>query len=117
MSAYDELIELSEGEQVTVTIDDFENTNFPRDENPRVITGEVVNVNEDVNHSGGEITRTVAIGDPRNDGCYIDCGDTAENNITTSTHQTYTYTKAWRPRAGKDRILLGRVTAVEGARE
>jgi hypothetical protein len=112
MTAYDTLLSVQEGDTVTVTVDDFENTQHPRDENPRTISGEVDAVKEDVSHSAGEIQRTVAVGDPWDEGCYIDLGDTAENKMAGGTYNPRKYMKAWRPRPGKDRLLLGKVTEV-----
>jgi hypothetical protein len=110
MTAYDTLLSVEEGDTVRVTVDDFENTKHPREDNPRTISGEVKRVKEDVSHSAGEIQRTVAVGDPWDEGCYIDLGDTAENKVTGGTYDSRKYTKAWRPRPGKDRLLLGKVT-------
>lgn len=110
---WESLTKLMEGQEVTVHIVDFDNTNFPKDANPREITGEVVNIKGDVGHSAGEIERTVTIGNPWEGGCHIDVGDTAENKLTGGTNSPYKYTKAWRPRAGKDRLLLGKVHKVE----
>lgn len=108
-TAYETLLSVGEGDTVSVRIDDFENTRYPREENPRTISGEVSNVKEDVGRSAGEIQRCVVIGDPRDDGCIIDCGDTGENKMT-GWGRSQKYLKAWRPRRGKDRLLLGRVT-------
>lgn len=110
MIAYDTLLSVEEGDTVHVTVDDFENTKYIREDNPRTISGEVKQVKEDVSHSAGEIQRTVAVGDPWDGGCYIDLGDTAENKMAGGTYGPRKYTKAWRPRQGKDRLLLGKVT-------
>lgn len=109
--AWETLMGVAEGEEIEVTIEDFEDTRFPRDENPRTISGTVQNVSEEPGYGAGEIQRVVTVGDPWSDGCNIDCGDTSENNLNlTGGHGRRTYLKAWRPRSGKDRLLLGRVT-------
>lgn len=102
-------MKVEEGDEITVTIDDFEDTRFPKDQNPRKVSGPVNNIAKDINYSAGEIQRVVTIGNPWDDGCNIDCGDTAKNKLTNETYETYTYTKAWQPRVGKDRLLLGKV--------
>lgn len=114
MAAHAELMNVAEGDQIVVTIDDFENTNHPKDENPREIHGEVTNIKDDVGHSGGEIQRTVTVGNPWKGGVHIDVGDTAENKIVHGAASARKYTKAWRPRkrAGKGRLLLGRAVSV-----
>lgn len=109
IGAFHTLLSVEEGDSASVHIEDFENTRWPKEANPRTISGEVNRVKEDVGHSAGEIQRSVVIGDPRDDGCIVDCGDTAENNLTGGG-SAYKYLKAWRPRPGKDRLLLGRVT-------
>jgi hypothetical protein len=58
----------------------------------------------------------VVIGDPRDDGCIVDCGDTSHNKLTGG-FRSYTYLKAWRPRRGKDRLLLGKVTEADRSQE
>lgn len=109
---YDALLELTVGDSVMVKIDDFENTNFPKENNPREITGKVERIKKEVRNSAGEIERSVVIGNPRGGGCVIDCGDTGKNKMVTSP-VSRKYNKAWRPRTrNKDRLLLGRVVDI-----
>lgn len=112
-TAYNTLLSSEEGDTVSVRVDDFDNSRYSNSYNPRTISGEVDNVIEDVGHSAGEIQRSVVIGDPWEDGCVVDCGDTSENQLGVSGGSSYTYLKAWRPRAVKDRNLLGQVTVAE----
>lgn len=113
---YDTLERMEAGDHVSVKIEPFENARSPRDETPQDITGEVVIVDENVSHSAGEILYAVYIGPHRDDGCVVDVGDTRENAMTgghmNSPPDCY-YAKAWRPRPGKDRLLLGRVTKAD----
>lgn len=112
VEAYNSLLTVAVGAGIQIHVDDFENTRFPKTSNPRIISGDVERVKEDVSHSAGEIQRSVVIGDPWGDGCIVDCGDTGENQMVSGS-SSRVYLKAWRPRAGKDRVLLGRVTGVE----
>jgi hypothetical protein len=116
-SEWDTLLGVGEGDRVEVRVEDFQNTNYPKEENPRTLSGEVTGVNEDVGHSAGEILRTVAVGDPRDEGFYVDLGDTAENQLTGGSSTPRRYSKVWQPRPGKDRLLLGRVAAAEVVEE
>lgn len=104
---------IEEGEHVAVRIDDFENTTYPKEANPRTISGEVTRIKTDVGHSAGEIVRSVVIGDPRDDGVVVDLGDTSLNTMVSGRPTQRYYAKAWRPRPGKDRLLLGRVVDAE----
>jgi hypothetical protein len=112
MTAYETLLDVEKGDTVSVTVDDFKSTQHSRKENPRSISGKVERVKEDVGHSAGEIQRSVVIGNPRDDGCIVDCGDTSQNKLTGG-FRSYTYLKAWRPRHGKDCLLLGKVTEAD----
>lgn len=112
MSTWDQLDGLSEGDEVSVHIVDFENS-MPKDENPRTLDGEVTRVQRDVNHAAGEVQTVVTVGDPWDGGCHIDLGDTAENKATGGANKSRKYAKAWRPRTRKRRRLLGRVDNVE----
>lgn len=112
MGAWARLMMVEGGDEITVEVDDFDNTRHPKEQNPREISGTVKNVAEDVNYAAGEIQRVVTIGNPWEDGCNIDVGDTSENNLTGG-HNRKLYTKAWRPRTGKDRILLGKITEIQ----
>lgn len=111
-TTWETLESATEGSEMAVHIVDFENTNWPKDENPRWIVGEVVNVKEDVKRQAGEVVRVVTIGNPWEDGCHIDVIDTAQNTWITGPRGRK-YLKAWRPRTGKDRLLLGVVDDVE----
>lgn len=111
--AWETLNSAEEGDKISVRIEDFDNTRCPREENPRCIEGKVKKVKESVGYSAGEISRTVVLGDPWDDGCNIDVGDTADNNLTGGGGSSHKYINAWRPRRGKDRLLLGEVVLVE----
>ena len=111
MNPWDTLMAVEEGQEVELVIEDFETTRYPQDENPRTIAGTVRNIEENPGYAAGEIQRVVSVGDPRDEGCHIDCGDTSENNLTGG-HRRRTYLKAWRPRTGKGRLLLGRIGSV-----
>jgi hypothetical protein len=109
-TVYEQLLDLSEGDSVSIEVIDFANTRWPKEDNPRSITGTVEHVKEDVSRSAGEIQRAIVIDNPYNEGCVVDVGDMRENNLTGGSNaQSPRYTKAWRPRPGKDRLLLGRV--------
>lgn len=110
-NTFDTLLNLTEGDVVSVVVEDFENTISPKEENPREINGEIRKIKSDVGHSAGEIIRTIVVGNPWEGGANIDCGDTGENKMVKSPRPEK-YTKVWRPRSGKDRILLGRVRSV-----
>lgn len=111
-TVWDRANKITEGDHVCIEIDDFDNTQFPKDDNSRAIDGEVTKVKTDIGHSAGEVVKTIAIGNPWDDGCYIDLGDTAKNNLIEHSGARK-YSKVWRPRAGKDRILLGKLTWIE----
>lgn len=106
---------LEEGWYVKILVDDFKNTQHPREENPRMVEGEVTGINEDVNRNAGEIQRIVAVGGPKGDGCYIDVGDMRDNNLNVggSTVANPFYSTVWVPRRGRDRLTYGRVVRVE----
>lgn len=110
---YDKLLNVEEGEQVNIRVVGFENTSYPKEENPQDIKGEVKKIDEDVSHSAGEIQRVITIGDVWEDGCKIDIGDTADNKLTHSSKRCKKYTRVWRPRPGKDRLLIGKVESIE----
>jgi len=112
--SWETLRDVEEGIDVSLRIDDFENQSHSISENPRTISGQISGSSEDVSHSAGEIQRVIAIGDPWGDGCYVDLGDTAKNNLSVGGRSHRNYSKAWRPRPGqKGRCLLGRVVDVE----
>lgn len=112
MTYHDKLLDVEEGQSIKVRVVDFENTSYPKEDNPRDIEGEVEKVNEDISHSAGEIQRVITIGDVWDEGCKIDVGDTSKNQLVSTTGNPRKYTKVWRPRAGKDRNLLGEVESV-----
>jgi hypothetical protein len=112
MTAYEALMQVEVDDSVSVLIEDFDNTRFPKDENPRTVSGEIAKINESVGGYGGEVQRRIVVGNPMDDGCVVDLGDTAENKLV-SGGSSRTWMKAWRPRPGKDRLLLGQVAAME----
>lgn len=120
VTTHDKLVCVEEGDSIEVRVVDFENTRYPKDNNPRTIEGKVENINEDVSHSAGEVQRVITIGDVWDEGCKIDVGNTSKNQLAGGSNNPRKYvwrprrkyTRVWRPRSGKDRVLLGKVKQV-----